>query len=216
MLEVCISVEEKKKTKCAVVVFLKISEFAVDRLNMFGGVDEAPCKVAGHELKSLVQIMECQVPGLRYPLLCIIDYLGFRLIAMSTLPIKGRASLIYGSMDGGKTVATSPETVELTKILGKKLNLKVQKNFFFLFRVNVSKEHGLRHQPESTRIRTPADLELHRGTDGHIYALDFSRLFPPDVAEERFLVVFLGVVFFLNFEMLLQPSWGCILSTAAS
>ena len=75
--------------------------------------------------RSLVQIMECQVPGLRYPLLCIIDYLGFRLIAMSTLPIKGRASLIYGSMDGGKTVATSPETVDLMKKLGKKLNLKV-------------------------------------------------------------------------------------------
>jgi hypothetical protein len=151
--------------------FFFLKEFAVDRLNIFGGMDEAPCKVAGHELKSLVQIMECQVPGLRYPLLCIIDYLGFRLIAMSTLPIKGRASLIYGSMDGGKTVMTSPETVELTRAMGKKLNLK---------------EHGLRHQPESTRIFTPADLELHRGTDGHVYALDFSRLFPPDLADDRF------------------------------
>jgi tetratricopeptide (TPR) repeat protein len=142
----------------------------VDRLNIFGGVEGAADKVAGHELKSLVQIMECHIPGLRHPLLCIIDYLGFRLIAMSTLPIKGRASLIFGSMDGGKTVETNPETVKITTALGKKLNLK---------------EHGLRHQPESTRIFTPADLELHRGDDDHVYALDFSRLFPPTLAQDH-------------------------------
>lgn len=145
-------------------------KFAVDRLGIFGGADEAACKVAGHELKALVQIMECQIPGLRFPLLCIIDYLGFRLIAMSTLPIKGRQSLIYGSMDGGKTVVTSPQTMEITVKMGKKLNLK---------------EHGLRHQPKTTRVFTPADLELHQGTDGHIYALDFSRMFPPDVAQDN-------------------------------
>jgi hypothetical protein len=112
-------------------------KFALDRLNIFGGDDEAAHKVAGHEHKSLVQLMECNVPGLRYPLLCIVDYMGFRLIAMSTLPISGRGSLLYGSMDGGKSVATSPETLELTKKLAAKLNLK---------------EHGLKNQPKTTRI----------------------------------------------------------------
>lgn len=104
----------------------KHRQFALDRLNIFNGDEEAAHKVAGHELKSLVQLMECNIPGLRYPLLCIVDYMGFRLIAMSTLPIKGRSSLLYGSMDGGRTVATSPETLDLTKKLANKLNLKVR------------------------------------------------------------------------------------------
>lgn len=146
-------------------------KFAVDRLRLFGDFEEGPRKVAGHELKSLVQVMECHVPDLRHPLLCIIDYLGFRVIAMSTLPIKGRESLVYGSMDGGKTVVVSPETLDKTKTLASCLNLK---------------EHGLRNQPKEVRISTPADLELHKGSDGHIYALDFSRMFPPDIPSDDF------------------------------
>jgi hypothetical protein len=33
----------------------------------------------------------------------------------------------------------------------------------------------------SAPLFTPVDLEVHRGLDGHLYALDFARLFPPEV-----------------------------------
>ena len=45
-------------------------------------------KVAGHELKSLEQLMGMQVEGLYFPLLCIVDYKGYRLVAESTIPGK--------------------------------------------------------------------------------------------------------------------------------
>ena len=56
-------------------------------------------KAAGQELKSLLELMDCRVQGLHFPLMVLIDYRGYRLIAMPLLPI-GSDTLIYGSSDG--------------------------------------------------------------------------------------------------------------------
>ena len=57
------------------------------------------------------------------PMMTLVDYRGFRLIAMSHLPLKNE-SLIYGSKDAGLTVrASDPEFNGLMKKAGEKLNL---------------------------------------------------------------------------------------------
>ena len=38
----------------------------------------------------------------------------------------------------------------------------------------------------SAPLFTPVDLEVHRGLDGHLYALDFARLFPPEVSTRHY------------------------------
>ncbi len=42
-------------------------------------------------------------PGLHFPLMALIDYRGFRLVAISILPIS-RSTILYGSADGGATI----------------------------------------------------------------------------------------------------------------
>lgn len=105
----------------------------------------------------------------RYPLMCLLDYLGHRLIAMSVLPISGSgegSTLVYGTQDGGKNYKfTDPVAMEYAKKIGKKLNLK---------------EHKLSSPLVDHGIYTPADIEIHKGKDNNYYILDFSRLLPCD------------------------------------
>ena len=44
-------------------------------------------KAAGHDLRGLVNYFECHIPGLHVPLMALIDYHGYRLMAVSLLPI---------------------------------------------------------------------------------------------------------------------------------
>jgi len=62
-------------------------KFAVDQDGIYPSDHEA-MKVAGHELKGLNALVSCgMMLGLNFPLLALIDYRGFRLIATSALPI---------------------------------------------------------------------------------------------------------------------------------
>ncbi len=57
--------------------------------------------------------------------MCLIDHRGFRLSAASILPISPPHSLVYGSDDGGGTVAnTDPRAREMMKKIAERLNLR--------------------------------------------------------------------------------------------
>lgn len=84
----------------------------------------------GHELKGVMAYYNCHIPGLYTPMTAIIDfrggdtnmlflayskangecYIGFRLLAMSLVPISSD-TLCYGSSDAGKTVLNSNPTM---------------------------------------------------------------------------------------------------------
>lgn len=80
-------------------------KFAVDNRGLYGD-DEHAMKCGAHEFKSFMELADCRVQGLHFPLIVIIDYRGFRLLCQSVLPI-GSDTLIYGSGDGGKHVVAS-------------------------------------------------------------------------------------------------------------
>jgi hypothetical protein len=72
--------------------------------------DEEAEKIAGHELKSLNSIFGCLDKvevEIHLPLMCLIDYLGFRLVAMFLLPIS-KDTLKVGSDDAGMTKFRPP------------------------------------------------------------------------------------------------------------
>ncbi len=77
-------------------------KFAVDQFGYYGG-DANAAKAAGHEFKSLTQLLNCQHVNLHVPLFALFTLYGKRLLVSSVLPIS-RLSLVYGSNDGGKTL----------------------------------------------------------------------------------------------------------------
>ena len=74
---------------------------------MYGGQQpdhERAIKAAGQELKGATQYHNCGIKGLRTPLMALITFNGFRLIAQSLVPIS-KETLQYGSCDGGHAVS---------------------------------------------------------------------------------------------------------------
>ncbi|EAL63725.1 hypothetical protein DDB_G0287315 [Dictyostelium discoideum AX4] len=154
------------KYKCQDIIF----KFVVDTelipgLWMYGEhkrSDERAQKSAGHEIKGLNHFMELSTL-IRFPLMAIIDYRGYRLLAISSLPIN-KGTIVYGSCDGGKTVHKSdPAVNEEMERMAKLMNLRghvVGANKVFIY--------------------GPGDIEIHAGLDGRKYMLDFARVFPPE------------------------------------
>jgi tetratricopeptide (TPR) repeat protein len=137
-------------------------KFALDSHNVFGGNDESAAKVAGLELKGLQAYMSSNTPDLCYPLMALVDYKGFRLVASSLLPLSSH-SLRYGSQDAAVTVEKSlPALTQRIEEASSSLNLKL-------------------HEAGKDRVvmATAVDIEGHLGRDGRFYLLDFSRVFPP-------------------------------------
>ncbi|EFA75197.1 hypothetical protein PPL_11271 [Heterostelium album PN500] len=159
------------KYKCQDIIF----KFVVDveiapGLWMYGDTsrsDEKAQKSAGHELKGLNYFMEHSNGLIKFPLMAIIDYGGYRLLAISNLPIT-KKSIVYGSNDGGKTIHNSDPVIEkeMERLAGI-MNIK-------------GHMVGL---VTPTLIYGPGDIEVHKGTDGNYYMIDFARAFPPEYPQ---------------------------------
>lgn len=139
-------------------------KFAFDVNGIYGG-DHLAMKAAGHELKSLMSYYNCSIPGLSFPLMVLIDFRGFRLVAMSLLPISSK-TLVYGSQEAGlrhpKILSCNETLYDLMKKAAKMLNLR-----------------GHKCGPERVKLYSALDLEGHESQNGRLYLLDFARAFPP-------------------------------------
>jgi hypothetical protein len=130
-------------------------KFAIDAFGVYGG-DEFAAKAAAHELNGLKAYYRCNVDGLYFPFMTLMDYRGFRLIATTRLPLS-KNSLVYGSADGGATIKKEDPTLNV-------LMARAAKHIGI-------KEHvvGVRNQKET--LAAPTDIEGHVGTDGRRYVL---------------------------------------------
>eukprot|EP01117_Protostelium_nocturnum_P004713 TRINITY_DN1709_c0_g1_i1.p1 TRINITY_DN1709_c0_g1~~TRINITY_DN1709_c0_g1_i1.p1 ORF type:complete len:1608 (-),score=618.00 TRINITY_DN1709_c0_g1_i1:52-4875(-) len=137
-------------------------KFCIDQFGLYGG-DHNAMKAASHELKGLQQYYYCGIPELRVPLMAFIDYRGWRLQAVSLLPIESD-SLVYGSADGGRTVLKEePVLNECMERAAKSINIKA---------------HKVGPLGYEQVIHSCCDIEGHKGTDGRFYLLDFARVAP--------------------------------------
>lgn len=94
----------------------------------------------------------------------IIDYRGYRLLAVSLLPIN-ESSLVYGSDNSASIVRNDDAEFEsVMEQVAYRLNLK---------------KHTVNH----VSLHVPADCEGHRTVNGNMYLLDFQRMFPPEAIE---------------------------------
>lgn len=140
-------------------------KICTDHYGVFGGDEYYAHKLASHELKGLINIYNYGSKlGLYVPMMCVLMYKGFHMIAMSVLPIND-STLVYGSKDAGDTVYDNPTFSAKLKHVAQELGLKL---------------HKAGKEPNAKYLYTPVDMEGHIGTDGRMYLLDFSRLFPPE------------------------------------
>ena len=143
------------------------------RKYMYGGSvpnDIAAMKTATNEMKGLMACYNCSVKDLHFPLLCTIDYKGYRLTAMSVLRIKRGETIKYGS-ENAKQVHKDDIFTPKMKEIAQKLNLRKHK---------VNNKQGNEIQPIS--IYGPLDIEGHE-INNKFYLIDFARIFPPEMNE---------------------------------
>ena len=135
---------------------------------MYGGYagpsDAGAIKAAGLELLHFDHVIAQQVHGISTPLVCLVDYQGYRLMAITVLPISSE-TLRYGSNDGGKVV--HQDDPQVTAHMDK------------LFKIYHLKPHVI--SASSVVLRGPGDIEGHVGHDNRLYLLDLARMMPPEM-----------------------------------
>lgn len=131
-------------------------------------------KIAGHELKGLIHLFNTVIrdqnsgPQLQFPMMTLIDYRGYRVIATSYIPIS-KDTQKYGRRSDPETdmiLSDHPVLEEQISRNCKTLNLK-----------------GHLLKDSQSIIFSPFDLEGHvivtPEKQEEYYLLDFSRVFPP-------------------------------------
>eukprot|EP01126_Amoeba_proteus_P009211 TRINITY_DN13496_c0_g1_i1.p1 TRINITY_DN13496_c0_g1~~TRINITY_DN13496_c0_g1_i1.p1 ORF type:complete len:136 (-),score=22.12 TRINITY_DN13496_c0_g1_i1:137-544(-) len=108
-------------------------------------------------------------PKLHYPLMVLIDWRGFRLIALSLLPI-GDGTLKYGSNDGGRTVHSENKVLNhQMKLAGESLHLSGH---------HIGGPTITIHGESNHLFHLCGDIEGHVSSkDGRFYVIDFARVF---------------------------------------
>jgi hypothetical protein len=125
---------------------------------------EYAMKAAGSELRHIVALSNALGDtDLRLPLMALIDYRGFRLVASSILPI-GTHTIVYGSDNAGFNVYADPTVSDMFDIVAKRMNLK-------------------KHKFGDVELSGPVDIEIHKGEDNRHYIIDVARLFPPEAPD---------------------------------
>lgn len=101
----------------------------------------------------------------------VIDYRGYRVTAQSIIPgileREQEQSVVYGSIDFGKTVVTHPKYLELLGKAGQQLK--------------VLQHNVLNDKEEEIELCSSVECKGIIGNDGRHYILDLLRTFPPDV-----------------------------------
>ena len=134
---------------------------------LYGGKDphdHSAMKAAAHELLGASHYYDF-FDSINLPIIptlqTIVDYKGFRIVALPLLPIS-KETIIYGSCDAGVTVHNEdPVAAELMKQAAIHLHLA---------------EHLVRGKA----LWTAGDVEVHRARDGRMFLLDLARCFPPE------------------------------------
>ena len=148
------------------------------QLYLYGGERpnyEYASKSAGHEIRSAMQYYRLaydelhleETPSddvLRVPMQLMVDYRGFRLLAMPLLPIQGSESLIYGCDAHARVMRCGESQPRARTALASAAKVL----------------YLAEHESLGKRIHSAGDIELHMGSDGRMYLIDLARAFPPE------------------------------------
>lgn len=151
-------------------IFFSLGFDVRDHYKELGG-DAAAFVAPSNDLQGVKAYCAVDVEGLYTLGTIVIDYRGYRVTAQSIIPgileREQEQSVVYGSVDFGKTVVTNEKYLEL---LGKAAGtLKILPH-------TVINDKG-----ELVEICSSVECKGIIGNDGRYYILDLLRTFPPDV-----------------------------------
>ncbi|OQR96226.1 eukaryotic translation initiation factor 3 subunit [Achlya hypogyna] len=136
---------------------------------------------ANHDLQGVKAYNAADVPGLHTLATVVVDYLGVRIIGQSIIPgiLQGEAAskLVYGSVDGGKTIAANAEMHAMMAQAAETL----------LIAERTVQPAGGADEPPSGEAGTdavtlcgPVEAKGILGSDNRHYILDLVRITPKD------------------------------------
>lgn len=151
-------------------IFFSLGFDMKDHYGKFGGDAAAYSAIAG-DLRGITLYQSLDTEGLHTLGTVIVDYRGYRVVGQSIISgILSRdqeQSIIYGSIDNGKTVNWNEKFEEVLKSSSKKLHLR---------------EHSvIGEDSDEHRLVTSYDCKGIVGNDGRHYLIDLFRSFPPDI-----------------------------------
>ncbi|KAJ2776035.1 Intracellular distribution of mitochondria, partial [Coemansia javaensis] len=135
------------------------------------GGDAAAHAATGKDITGVRLLNQLDVDGLSTLGSVAVDYRGLRVVAQSVVPGIFRrqetTQIVYGSIDGGKTIGADAEFHALLEPVAKALHLGAH---------TVADKDGAEHT-----LYTSVDAKGLVGTDGRKYLLDLYRMTPVDV-----------------------------------
>lgn len=140
-----------------------------DAKGLYGGIANAS-KASKHDLRGCAAVFGAAfmtptaadpTQRIHTPLMTVIDHMGFRLTAMSVLPIS-HETIVYGTAGLSAVRNTHAGLAAAARRIAAALNIK-------------------RHLVHNAWLHTAFDVEGHVGADHRLYMCDFARLCPPQV-----------------------------------
>ncbi|XP_031751987.1 clustered mitochondria protein homolog isoform X2 [Xenopus tropicalis] len=151
-------------------IFFSLGFDVRDHYKDFGG-DSAAYVSPTNDLNGVRAYNAVDVEGLYTLGTVVVDYRGYRVTAQSIIPgileREQEQSVIYGSIDFGKTVVSHPKYLELLEKTSRPL--KIQKHTV------------LNDKDEEVELCSSVECKGIIGNDGRHYILDLLRTFPPDL-----------------------------------
>ncbi|XP_023618619.1 clustered mitochondria protein homolog isoform X4 [Myotis lucifugus] len=151
-------------------IFFSLGFDVRDHYKDFGG-DVAAYVAPANDLNGVRTYNAVDVEGLYTLGTVVVDYRGYRVTAQSIIPgILERdqeQSVIYGSIDFGKTVVSHPRYLELLERTSRPLK--------------ILRHRVLNDRDEEVELCSSVECKGIIGNDGRHYILDLLRTFPPDL-----------------------------------
>ncbi|XP_065137141.1 clustered mitochondria protein homolog isoform X2 [Paramisgurnus dabryanus] len=151
-------------------IFFSLGFDVRDHYRELGG-DAAAHAAPTNDLNGVRAYSAVDVEGLYTLGTVVVDYRGYRVTAQSIIPgileREQEQSVIYGSIDFGKTVVSHPKYLELLDKTSRPL--KVQKHAV------------LNEKDAAVELCSSVECKGIIGNDGRHYILDLLRTFPPDL-----------------------------------
>ncbi|CAG9863368.1 unnamed protein product [Phyllotreta striolata] len=151
-------------------IFFSLGFDVRDHYKELGG-DAAAFVAPRNDLQGVRVYSAVDLPGLYTLGTVVIDYRGYRVTAQSIIPgileREQEQSVVYGSIDFGKSVLTHPKYLDLLSKAGQQLK--------------ILPHHVINDKNESVELCSSVECKGIIGNDGRYYILDLLRTFPPDV-----------------------------------
>ena len=151
-------------------IFFSLGFDVKDHYKDLGG-DSAAFVAPRNDLQGVKVYNAVDLEGLFTLGTVVLDYRGYRVTAQSIIPgileREQEQSVVYGSIDFGKTVVTHPKYLDLLQKAGNQLK--------------ILPHSVVNDKQEEVELCSSVECKGIIGNDGRHYILDLLRTFPPDV-----------------------------------